>query len=244
MGIPQIGCQCAVCNSEDKRDKRLRPSALLECGNRRILIDIGPDFRQQMLKYRVRHLDGILLTHSHADHILGIDDLRTLYRSMGKSVVIYGTRESFETIRRIFFYAFLPGRSNASRPVFDMVEFASETFSVAGVPVTPIPIEHGDILINGFRIGKLAYITDGNRIPAKSYPLLKDLDVLVINALRRKYHPSHFTLDDALNEIKRVAPNRAFITHIGHDLSHGRFSFELNPSAYLAYDGLTIDVEE
>lgn len=245
VGIPQIGCNCPVCMSPDTRNKRLRPSLLLEIKDKRILIDIGQDFRQQMLTHAINRLDAILLTHSHADHILGIDDLRSLNARMRRSVPIYASRITINAVERTFFYCFEKSDNDyASRPDFNLIEFGPGHFCIDGIDVIPIAVEHGSMQVSGFRFGDFAYITDAKHIPPESLAKLKGLDTLVINALRFTPHPTHFSVEEACSAIAQIAPKRAFLTHIGHGIDHGADSTHLPDGVEFAFDGLRLEIEE
>ncbi len=240
-GVPTIGCSCEVCLSTDPRDKRLRPSVLLQYDDRNVMIDTGPDFRTQVLRHDVKRLDAVLYTHAHADHILGLDDVRPFNYFQKSTIPLYATEETFAIIRRVFAYAFEEGES--SRPRLDLHTMDGLPFPLFGRMFTPIRLEHGKGTTFGFRIGKLAYLTDHSAIPPESMELLQDLDVLFLDALRRRAHPTHTTLDDAVQLVDELKPKRAFFTHMCHDLGHAQTEAELPPHIRLAYDGLELEVE-
>jgi phosphoribosyl 1,2-cyclic phosphate phosphodiesterase len=240
-GVPTIGCQCDVCLSTDPRDKRLRPSVLLQFDDRNVMIDTGPDFREQVLRIGLKRLDAVLYTHAHADHILGLDDVRPYNYFQKSTIPLYATPETFAIIRRVFAYAFEEGES--SRPRLDLHEMDGAPFPLFGKMFTPIRLEHGRGTTYGFRVGKLAYLTDHSAIPPESRELLHGLDVLFLDALRRREHSTHTTLQDAVKIVGELQPKRAFFTHMCHDLGHAQTEAELPPHIRLAYDGLELEVE-
>lgn len=243
VGVPTIGCTCRVCTSADPRDKRLRPSVLLRHNGHNFVIDTGPDFRQQALRSSLQRLDAVFFTHAHADHILGIDDLRPYNFHQRQVIPIYAAEETLEVIRRVFAYIFFSGETESSRPKVETHVFDREPFQVHGLTVQPVPIMHGKSPVHGFRIGRFAYLTDHSDIPGESLALLKDLDVLFLDALRYKPHPTHSTVDRSLKYVELLAPKRTYFTHISHDLLHERAEELLPPHVRLAYDGLEIEVE-
>ncbi len=241
-GVPMIGCQCAVCQSVDSRDKRLRPSLLVRFGGYEVLIDTGPDLRQQALRAGMRRLDAILITHRHADHILGLDDVRPFNFVTRASVPLYASAEVLETIRHTFSYAFSEVQSLSSRPKIETHEIQQDdTVTIHGLEFYPIPVTHGDTACTGFRFGNVAYLTDFSAVPARSLAMLRDLDILFLDALRHKPHPTHSTVESSLKLAELLQPKRAYFTHISHDLSHAQTEDSLPPNVRLAYDGLTLE---
>ena len=238
MGVPVIGCDCPVCTSGDPRNRRLRTSVLLSCDNQQVLIDAGPDFREQALHAELKHLAGVLITHSHFDHTAGLDDLRPLSLS-GNSIPIYGSSATLADIRRRFYYAFDETSVGSTRPSLDLQSFHGP-FECAGLPIEPLEVFHGTWPINAFRIGRLGYITDASRIPAESLARLTDLDVLVLNALRIEPHPTHFSLDQALEIVAELRPKQAFFVHMTHQIDHSTIGARLPSGVALAYDGLEV----
>jgi phosphoribosyl 1,2-cyclic phosphate phosphodiesterase len=241
-GVPTLGCECAVCRSEDPRDQRLRPSIALRLGGRNVLIDTTPDFRAQALRARIRSVDAVLYTHSHADHILGLDDVRPFNYKQGGAIPIYGAEDTLEDIRRVFRYAFDDGAKESAVPQIETHVFTEAPFDVFGLKVKPVPIDHGRSRVYGFRFGRAAYLTDHSAIPEESLKLLEDLDVLFLDALRHRPHPTHSTVAQSLETVERLKPRRAYFTHISHDLGHRVTEETLPPHVRLAYDGLEIDV--
>jgi phosphoribosyl 1,2-cyclic phosphate phosphodiesterase len=242
-GVPMIGCACEVCRSSDPRDKRLRPSIHVDVpGHASIVIDTTPDFRQQVLTAGIERIDAILFTHSHADHILGLDDIRRFNWIQGGPVACYAAPMTWNDITRTFHYAF-DGlqRKGGGIPKIDR-HGIDGPFSVNGVRVIPVPLWHGDAPILGFRFGAFAYLTDCNRLDDTAWELVEGVDTLVIDALRDKPHTTHFTVDEALEVIGRLTPRRAYMTHMSHDLGHAATSARLPAGVELAYDGLVLDV--
>lgn len=243
MGVPVIGCSCAVCASDDPRNHRLRTSALLQHHDTTILIDAGPDLRTQVLRQRLTHINAVLLTHSHADHIGGIDDLRPFTMRTRETLPLYGDLPTIQRVRHMFDYAFDPAPSLSTRPSIE-TRVLEGPFQVGSIKVTPFEVLHGANTITGYRFGSLAYITDASRLPEASMDQLHNLDVLVINALRWTPHPLHLTVEEALAIVKELQPRRAFFVHITHDLDHATVNAQLPPFAQLAYDGQVIEVAD
>jgi phosphoribosyl 1,2-cyclic phosphate phosphodiesterase len=242
-GVPMIGCACAVCRSTDPRDKRLRPSIYLDVpGRAGILVDTTPDLRQQALTHGLARIDAVLFTHSHADHILGLDEIRRFNFMQGAAIPCYATSDVWESIRRTFHYVFdgIP-RQGGGIPKIDAHDI-SGPFTVAGLAVVPVPLLHGRMPILGFRFGDLAYLTDCSAIPDESWPLVAGVETLVIDALRDRKHATHFTVAEAVEAIARVGPRRAYLTHMSHDLGHVQTNARLPQGVELAYDGLSLDV--
>lgn len=239
QGVPVIACNCEVCKSDDHRDRRLRTSVLIQTASQTLVIDTGPDFRYQMLRADVKRLDAVLLTHEHRDHIAGLDDVRTYNFRQKMAMPIYASDRVIQQIKREFHYAFegqYPGL-----PQFEIHKITNEGFGVNGLHVLPISVMHHKLPVFGFRIGDFTYITDANAIPDKELNKIEGSKVLVLDALQREPHLSHFTLAEALKVIEQVQPEYAYLTHISHKL--GRFSRvvrELPPNVSLAYDGLTV----
>ncbi len=241
MGVPIIGCTCAVCTSKDVRNQRMRTSALVRFDDLQVLIDAGPDFRTQALAADLHHLDALLLTHSHFDHVAGIDDLRPLNFSQGRPTPIYGDERTLHDVRERFSYAFSDGSDGSTRPSLEL-HTLDGAFQLGHTPITPFLVMHGTWPITGYRIGTLGYVTDASLLPAESRAHLRDLDVLVLNALRFEPHPTHFSLQEALDVINDLRPRQAYLVHLTHAFDHAEVSQKLPAGVFLAYDGLVVDV--
>lgn len=243
-GVPMIGCRCATCLSTDPRDRRSRPSIHLAVDEGpQILIDTSTDLRQQALERDISRVDVVLFTHSHADHVMGLDDLRRFNAIQSAAIPAYADAFTAAEIRRIFKYVFEPPEEKGGGIPQITLHEIDGPFDVAGVRVTPVPLLHGRRPIFGFRIGAFAYLTDCSAIPEAAWPLLADLDVIVLDALRHRPHPTHFTVQQALDVLARLAPRQAWLTHICHDLPHAETNRALPPGVALAYDGLTFDID-
>ena len=243
-GVPMIGCECATCRSTDPHDNRLRPSIFLETSNARVLVDAGPDLREQALRHRIARVDAIVFTHGHADHILGMDDVRRFNALMDGSMPCYGDAATLEDIRRMFSYVFDPATpKGGGLPQLDL-RVIDGPFSVGDIHLQPVPIWHGRRRILGFRVGGFAYLTDCSRIDEAAWPLLERLEVLVLDALREKPHPTHFSLSDAIATAARIGAARTFFTHMAHDLPHEATNARLPDGMRLAHDGLVLSIDE
>src|SRR5215475_11952442 len=246
MGVPSLGCHCRVCTSKDPHDNRLRPSLLLSRGGQNVVIDTTPDVRQQALRVGLDRLDAILLTHGHADHILGFDDIRPYNMRQKAPLPVYGTEETFDVIRRAFAYVF-DDRPTLSTVPSVTLNVVSGPFELMGVPFVPISLRHGDLEVLGFRFGRAAYLTDFSELPDSSAALLQGLDHLILDALRDIPHPMHQTVEQALALVERLKPKHAWFTHIAHDLSHAETTERLRKlglqNVELAYDGLQLEVQ-
>ena len=242
VGVPMIGCRCKVCTSNDQRDKRLRPSVLLRFGDTRILIDTSPDFRYQALHFGIDRIDAILFTHSHADHILGLDDVRPFNFMQKQEIPIFASADAWDVIERTFRYVFDASPSESSRPRLKPHLFETQSFCVANVEFQPIRMAHGKGTVYGFRFGNCAYLTDHSDIPNESLEKLHGLDVLFLDALRHNPHPTHSTVEESLRTVELLKPKRAYFTHISHDLLHAAVEARLPAGVHMAYDGLEIAI--
>jgi len=242
MGVPTLGCDCAVCLSPDPRDRRLRPSIVVEYDGNTVLIDTTPDFREQALRANLRKVDAVLYTHAHADHVLGLDDLRPLSFHRPNKIPLYAAPEHSAVIYTMFQYAFDAVYKHGNLPQVELraLEHPLELF---GARFEPISVLHGDAEVWGFRFGSAAYLTDFSDIPESSLEKLTGLDVLFLDALRHKPHPTHSTVENSLRIAGRLQARRTFFTHICHDLPHKETNQNLPPGVELAYDGLKLEFE-
>jgi phosphoribosyl 1,2-cyclic phosphate phosphodiesterase len=255
QGVPAIGCPCAVCASTDPRDHRTRPSIVIELGDvpastfaqgmRSILVDTSTDLRTQALANNIRRVDAILFTHAHADHIFGLDDVRSFNQIQRTAIACYADRKTVHDLRRIFSYVFEPPvQRGGGLPQLTLFPIAGP-FTLGGAEIVPIPLLHGALPVLGFRIGSFAYLTDCNRIPDTSWPLLTEdggVSTVIIDALRHKPHSTHFSVAESLDAIARLGASRAYFTHICHDLPHAETCARLPSGVELAYDGLVLTV--
>lgn len=240
QGVPVIACACPVCLSLDYRDKRLRSSVLIAVESLNLVIDTGPDFRQQMLRERVSRLDAVLLTHAHKDHIAGLDDVRAFNFLQQKDMPVYGTREVHAQLRQEFYYAFEPVRYPGT-PQLLLMEINDSPFFVGGLEITPLPVRHLHMPVLGFRVGDFSYITDANYIPDDTFLRLQGTRTLVLNALQKESHASHFNLDEAVEVAHRVGADQTYFIHVSHKLGcHREIAHQLPESMFLAHDGLTV----
>ncbi len=238
-GIPMIACDCDVCTSDNPKNTRYRTSVWLRYGSTSIIIDTPPEFRLQAITHGIRHVNAVLYTHFHADHVHGIDDLRRYNQIQQTSIPCYGTPHTIKNIIAQHAYINQPRKEGGGIPHLDLRPLEN-SLTIGAHTITPIPIYHGSMPIRGFRIGNIAYMTDCNRIPEKSYEKLTGLDILVIDALRFRPHSTHFTIDQALAEIEKIKPKRAYLTHMCHDIDHDTVENTLPPQCHLAYDGLEL----
>lgn len=242
QGVPVIGCTCEVCQSLDYRDKRLRSSVHIQVNGKSLVIDSGPDFRQQMLRERIEKLDAILLTHSHKDHIAGLDDVRAYNFVQKMDMPVYGTSSTLRQLEVEFYYAFEKNKYPGT-PQLTLCEIADADFSIQDISITPLPVLHFRLPVLGYRIGDFSYITDANQIPEDTLSRLKGTKILVINALQREKHISHFNLQEALEAAGKIGADQTYLIHISHKLGrHNVVEKELPKSVALAYDGLVIEL--
>jgi phosphoribosyl 1,2-cyclic phosphate phosphodiesterase len=246
MGVPTLGCDCAVCTSPDPHNRRTRPSIRLAYSGRTVLIDTGPDFHAQALREGIRRVDAVFYTHGHADHVMGFDDLRPLSFHGKNDLPVYADDETADNIERIFEYNFRKENrypTSARVQIHRLDRTPGAGIELFGACFQRIPVTHGRQEITGYRFGSAAYLTDMSDIPEVSIPLLQDLDVLIVDALRHDPHPSHSHLENSVAIVERLKPHRAFFTHMGHDLDHNATNANLPPHMRLAYDGQQISFE-
>lgn len=245
MGVPTLGCPCRVCHSQNPHDRRTRPSVLLSRAGRHVVIDTTPDFRQQALRENLQRLDAVVFTHSHADHILGFDDIRPFNMRQGTAMPVYSAENTLAVLQRVFAYAFQEPPPGITVPRVELHPIHGP-FELLDTTWTPVPAEHGTMPVLGFRVGRFGYVTDFSRLPEESKPLLAGLDDLVLDALRDIPHPMHQTVQQALDLVAELRPRRAWFTHIAHDLPHAETNQRLArqgfPHVQLAYDGLRFEV--
>ena len=249
MGVPTLGCGCAVCTSSDPRNRRTRPSIAVTWNQggaqRTVVIDTGPDFREQALRAGIGHVDAVFYTHAHADHILGLDDLRPLsFEHKPGWLPLYADEQTAEILRRIFEYTFSPNATypNRARVELRILE-GNQTAEVHGAKFQRLPLLHGNLEVAGFRFGSAAYLTDMSSIPEASLPLLEGLDVMIVDALRPQPHPSHAAIPESLQWVERIRPRQAWFTHMSHEVDHEETEKGFPANVRLAYDGLRIPFE-
>ena len=242
-GVPMIACDCAVCTSPDKRDRRLRSSILVESANTRLVVDTGPDFRYQMLREHVNRLDAVVFTHPHKDHLAGLDDIRAFNYIMKQPIEVYADSLTEEAVRRDFYYAFSDTKYPGI-PELNLHTITQEPFMVGDIPIIPIPVWHMKMPVMGFRFGNFTYITDANRIEEESKEKIRGSEVLVLNALRREKHISHFSLSEAIDLVQELKVPRAYFTHISHQMGrHAETEGELPAGIHLAFDRLMVEMK-
>jgi phosphoribosyl 1,2-cyclic phosphate phosphodiesterase len=240
-GIPMIGCECNVCISDNPKNFRTRSSIFISEGENSILIDAATELRIQCLKNKIKKLDAVLLTHSHADHILGLDDLRHFNKNQKANIPVYGSEDTVNNIYQMFSYAFKETISNSSKPKFTL-KHIDGALNLFGLKIIPVNVMHGQEKVTAYRFDKFAYVTDVSGIPSDSMDKLKGLDLLILDALRHFPHEKHFSIEQALNIVSELKPKQALFTHIAHDLEHEKTNNMLPDGIRLAYDGLTVKV--
>ncbi len=246
FGVPQIGCDCAVCRSTDPRDKRTRSGAVLEADGSTILIDTPPELRLQLIAAGFARIDAVVYTHEHADHINGIDDLRIFSVRQRKPLPLYGPAETLERLRASFNYIFddaVPPYEGTSKPRLTLHSTEpNQVIRIAGIDVLPLAFKHGHLRVFGYRFGRLAYITDIKEIPEEERQRLRDLDVLVLNALWWRPHPTHLSISEAVETARDLGARRTYLTHLTHETGHSELEAQLPAGVFPAYDGLTVEV--
>lgn len=243
QGVPVIGCECKVCKSLDFRDKRFRSSIHLEANGVSLVVDTGPDFRSQMLRTGIKRLDAVIYTHEHKDHTAGLDDIRPYNFTQQMDIPIFGRRQVLDQIQREFSYIF-SAKKYPGVPQVDAIEINENPFQINGFQVIPIPVLHYKLPVLGFRFGDFSYVTDANFIPDESMKLLEGTEILVLNALQKESHISHFTLDEAVEMAQRIGAKQTFFTHISHRLGlHEQVDRELPEGIALGYDGLELTLK-
>jgi len=241
VGIPMVGCECETCTSTDARDNRLRPSIMVEHNGYTIIVDTSADFRQQALRIGLKRVDAVLITHCHADHVFGLDDIRALNFRQGP-IPFFANEPAWKGLRQVFGYVFDPNTQRGGALPELVPHTVMGTFSLFGLEITPIEIIHGRLKVLAYRFDNFAYATDCNFIPDESCDQLMGLDTLIIDGLRYKPHTTHMAIEQSLGYIERLKPRQAYLTHMSHDVMHARTSKELPPGVELAYDGLQIDL--
>lgn len=242
QGVPVIACKCDVCRSDDPKDKRLRSAIMVEEGSTRIVVDVGPDFRQQMLRHEVDNLDAVLLTHEHADHIFGLDDIRSFNWLRKGPMDVYCEQRVQDNLRTIFNYVFAEIKYPGT-PQMDLIDIENDAFKIGAIDVIPIRVYHHKLPVYGFRFGQFAYLTDFNRIEDQELEKVIGVDTLVICALRKTSHISHLNLSGALRLIEKIAPRKAYLTHMSHEMGkHRDLLAELPPNVEPAFDGLVLEI--
>jgi phosphoribosyl 1,2-cyclic phosphate phosphodiesterase len=241
MGVPTLGCPCAVCHSSDPKDRRTRPSVMVSYAGKNVIIDTTPDFREQAIRECITHVDAVIYTHAHADHILGLDDLRPL-TFRGTDIPLYADAPTLVRLQEIFGYIFA-GEYKYGGSAKVVLKALEDNLDLWGGRFQQVKLKHGKAEILGFRFGSAAYLTDFSDIPESSMPLLEGLDVLFLDALRHRPHPTHSSVANSLALVDRLKPQRAFFTHISHDLPHERTNAEFPPNVRLSYDGLQLEFE-
>jgi phosphoribosyl 1,2-cyclic phosphate phosphodiesterase len=243
-GVPMIACDCAVCTSNDPRDKRMRPSILVQKQSTSLLVDTTPELRLQCLANEVHDIDAVLYTHYHVDHVAGLDDLRRFSAMHEAAIPCFGQQDTLDRLRAMFPYVFdAPGTHPSAVPRLAL-RAIDGPFEIGDCVVTPIPLLHGSMPVLGFRMGRFAYCTDVSEIPAQSWSSLRDLDVLILDALRRRPHPTHFNLEQAVEHAEKIGAARTYFTHIAHEMGHAETNASLPDGMELAYDGLKIACRE
>lgn len=240
-GVPVIGCPCAVCRSDNPKNKRWRPGLKLETGDRVVLVDTPTDLRLQALRFGLPRVDAVLFTHSHADHVFGLDDVRIFNFRQGTAIPCYGSEPTLKNIRRMFAYVFEAGQEGGGKPQLDLIT-VREPFDLLGLRIVPVPVWHGETEVFGYRIGSFAYVTDCNLIPETSFRLLEGVEILILDALRYRPHSTHFSVEEAMEAAARIGARRTILTHIAHEIDHDAPQVPLRRGVEFGYDGLVLDL--
>jgi phosphoribosyl 1,2-cyclic phosphate phosphodiesterase len=241
-GVPVIGCTCPVCTSVNPRNKRWRPGLKLEMAGQVVLVDTPTDLRAQALRFGLPRVDAVVFTHAHADHVFGLDDVRIFNFRQRSPIPCYGSAATLRALRRTFAYVFEDGQEGGGKPQLELIEI-NGSFTLAGRPVVPVPVWHGDLEVYGYRFGNFAYVTDCNVIPESSLELLDGVKVLILDALRYRPHSTHFSVAEAVTIASRVGATRTILTHLAHEIDHDAPAVELPPGVEFGYDGLVFDAD-
>ncbi|HKV10852.1 MAG TPA: MBL fold metallo-hydrolase [Thermoanaerobaculia bacterium] len=241
-GVPVIGCPCAVCRSDNPKNKRWRPGLKLEMGDRVVLVDTPTDLRLAALRFGLPRVDAVLFTHSHADHVFGLDDVRIFNFRQGAAIPCYGSEPTLKNIRRMFAYVFEAGQEGGGKPQLDLIP-VREPFELLGHRIVPVPVWHGETEVYGYRIGSFAYVTDCNLIPETSFRLLEGVETLILDALRYRPHSTHFSVEEAMEAAARIGARRTILTHIAHEIDHDDPQVPLRRGVEFGYDGLVLDFD-
>lgn len=243
-GIPAVGCPCPVCASPDPRDHRTRCSITVSWRGQSFLVDTAPELRQQAVRSHLTRVDALLFTHSHADHIFGLDDVRRYNALQAGDLPVFGMPETLADLRRAFRYVFVPTQEGGGKPKLALTAIQGDRLEWGGLSIECIPVWHGEVPVLAFRFGDFAYVTDTNRIPPESLARLRGLDTLILDALRPQPHSTHFCLEEAVEVARLLRPRRTFLTHLAHDVAHAATERRLPPGVRLAYDGLVLEVPD
>jgi phosphoribosyl 1,2-cyclic phosphate phosphodiesterase len=241
-GVPVIGCRCAVCTSDDPRNRRMRPGVRLDLAGGTAIVDTSPDFREQALTFGIERVDAVLYTHPHADHVFGLDDLRIYNFRQRAPIPCYASPATLARLEQIFAYVFEQGEEGGGKPKLDLVPVRGP-FELLGEEVVPVPVRHGPMEVYGYRVGGFALVTDLHEIPEKSWALLRDLDLLILSALRYRPHPTHLSLAQAIEVAARIGARRTLFTHIAHEIDHTDVRLPLPPGVEIGHDGLVVDLD-
>ncbi|HSM15116.1 MAG TPA: MBL fold metallo-hydrolase [Thermoanaerobaculia bacterium] len=239
-GVPVVTCDCAVCRSDDPRNRRTRPGIRVDLAGGTAVVDTSPDFRDQALRFGIGRVDAVLFTHPHADHVFGLDDLRVYNFRQRAAIPCFGSERTIGRLRQIFSYVFEEGQEGGGKPKLDLIA-VREPFDLLGEQVVPIPVWHGEMEVFGYRIGPFAVVTDVSRIPDEGYAALDGVEVLVLSALRYTPHPTHYSIEQAIEVAGRIGARRTLFTHIAHEVDHGNLRVPLPAGVEIGYDGLVVD---